>query len=119
MLPHLTPHQKPPHKGKFTALKCHYCGKNGHIKFFCYKLYGYPKKKNEPRAYHAKARTKKEWKLKDKVAAHIAHTSFRASSKEDWYFDSGCSMHMTGVEKFIKDLKSYTTSYVTFGDGAK
>jgi hypothetical protein len=28
-------------------------------------------------------------------------------------------MHMTGVEKFIKDLKSYTTSYVTFGDGAK
>ncbi|KAK2380916.1 putative mitochondrial protein [Trifolium repens] len=26
---------------------------------------------------------------------------------------------MTGVEKFLKDIKSYTTSYVTFGDGAK
>ena len=26
---------------------------------------------------------------------------------------------MTGVEKFLKDIKTYTTSYVTFGDGAK
>jgi hypothetical protein len=26
---------------------------------------------------------------------------------------------MTGVEKFLRDIKSYTTSYVTFGDEAK
>jgi hypothetical protein len=26
---------------------------------------------------------------------------------------------MTGVEKFLKELKSYKTSFVTFGDGAK
>jgi hypothetical protein len=26
---------------------------------------------------------------------------------------------MTGVEKYLKDIKTYTTSYVTFGDGAK
>jgi hypothetical protein len=31
----------------------------------------------------------------------IAHTSLRASSQEDWYFDSGCSRHMTGVEKYL------------------
>ncbi|CAJ2661891.1 unnamed protein product [Trifolium pratense] len=49
----------------------------------------------------------------------IAHTSLRASSKEDWYFDSGCSKHMTGVEKYLMDIKSYATSFVTFGDGAK
>ncbi|CAJ2645128.1 unnamed protein product [Trifolium pratense] len=49
----------------------------------------------------------------------IAHTSLRASSKEDWYFDSGCSRHMTGVEKYLKEVKSYATSFVTFGDGAK
>ena len=65
------------------------------------------------------ARTKKEWKPKAKVAAHTAHTSFRTSSKEDWYFDSGCSRHMTNEERFLVDIKSYTSSYVTFGDGAK
>ncbi|KAK2457616.1 gag-protease polyprotein [Trifolium repens] len=119
MLPHPAPHQELIHKKKFTSWKCHYCGKHGHIKPFCYKLYGYPKKKPQPRAYHGTGRTKKEWKPKAKVAAHIAHTSFRASSKEDWYFDSGCSRHTTGVERFLVDIKSYTSSYVTFADGSK
>ncbi|KAK2382486.1 putative mitochondrial protein [Trifolium repens] len=119
MLPHPAPHQKPLNKRKSTSLKCHHCGKYGHIKSFCYKLYGYPKKTPQPRAYHRMARTKKEWKPKVKVAAHIAHTSFKASSKEDWYFDSGCSRHMTGEEKFLVDIKSYTSSYVIFGDGVK
>ncbi|PNX79752.1 gag-protease polyprotein, partial [Trifolium pratense] len=51
---------------------------------------------------------------------HIRPFCFKlASSKEDWYFDSGCSKHMTGVENFLVDLKSYSTSFVTFGDGAK
>jgi len=49
----------------------------------------------------------------------IAHTSLRASSKEDWYFDSGCSRHMTRVDKYLEDVRPYVTSYVTFGDGAK
>lgn len=49
----------------------------------------------------------------------IAHTSLRASAREDWYFDSGCSRHMTGVKKFLVNIKSYSTSYVTFGDGSK
>jgi hypothetical protein len=114
MWPHPTPHQKPALKGKFVAWKCHYCGKNGHIKPFCYKLYGYPKKKHQVRA-----KPKRVWRPKTTETAHIAHTSFRASSKEDWYFDNGCSRHMTGVERFLVDVKSYTTSYVTFGDGAK
>src|ERR1044072_3068194 len=51
--------------------------------------------------------------------ALIAHTSLRVSSKEDWYFDSGCSRHMTGMKNYLVDLKAYATSYVTFGDGAK
>ncbi|KAK2456170.1 gag-protease polyprotein [Trifolium repens] len=127
MLPHPAPHQKPVNKRKSTSLKCHYCGKYGHIKSFCYKLYGYPKKKPQPRAYHRmartrkewKPRTRKEWKPKHKVAAHIVHTSLRTSSKEDWYFDSGCSRHMTGEERFLEDIKSYTSRYVTFGDGVK
>ncbi|MCI75633.1 gag-pol polyprotein, partial [Trifolium medium] len=43
--------------------------------------------------------TKKEWKHKAEVCL-IAHTSLRASSREDWHFDSGCSRHMTGIAKF-------------------
>ncbi|XP_031090976.1 uncharacterized protein LOC115995973 [Ipomoea triloba] len=35
-----------------------------------------------------------------------------------WYFDSGCSRHMTGNKKYLKDIIPYT-GQVTFGDGIK
>ncbi|GAU31624.1 hypothetical protein TSUD_63730 [Trifolium subterraneum] len=117
---------------KHRPWRCHYCGKKGHIRPFCYKLYGYPHEKQQTKP---KPVIQKEWKLKsenvtikpkvdedlteNQVTGMIAHTSFRASSKEDWYFDSGCSRHMTGDDRFLVDIKSYSTSYVTFGDGAK
>ena len=119
MWTHHTPHQRPAGKEKFNAWRCHYCGKNGHIKPFCYKLYGYPKKRPQVQAKSARVTPKKMWKPKVSETAHIAHTSLRASSSEDWYFDSGCSRHMTGVEKFLINIKPHTTSFVTFGDGAK
>src|ERR1044072_3427240 len=50
---------------------------------------------------------KKEWKIKKEVPALIAHTSLRVSSKEDWYFDSGCSRHMTGMKNYLVDVKAY------------
>ena len=56
---------------------------------------------------------------KTNVASFIAHTSLRVSTKDDWYFDSGCSRHMTGVKNLLVDVKSHSTSYVTFGDGEK
>ena len=43
----------------------------------------------------------------------------KASTREDWYFDNGCSRHMTGIKKFLVDIKPRATSYVTFGDGSK
>lgn len=49
----------------------------------------------------------------------IAHTCLRASAREDWYFDSGCSRHITDVNKCLVNIKSYSTSYVTFGYGSK
>jgi hypothetical protein len=64
-------------------------------------------------------KTKSEWKPKGESVALIAHTSFRASSREDWYFDSGCSRHMTGISRFLENIEPYATSFVTFGDGAK
>jgi len=60
---------------------------------------------------------KKEWR--PNCVGLISHTSLRASSSEDWYFDSGCSRHMTRVDKFHENVRPYANSYVTFVDGAK
>ncbi|XP_058783024.1 uncharacterized protein LOC131657673 [Vicia villosa] len=53
------------------------------------------------------------------VTALIAHTSLRSSTIEDWYFDSGCSKHMTSMKKFPLDIKPRSNIYVTFVDGSK
>ncbi|XP_057418198.1 uncharacterized protein LOC130712379 [Lotus japonicus] len=63
--------------------------------------------------------SKKAWIPKGEVSCLIAHTSFRVSSSEDWYFDSGCSKHMTGNKEYLENLKEYSCKSVTFGDGAK
>ncbi|CAJ2667397.1 unnamed protein product [Trifolium pratense] len=138
VLPHVAPHQQrwqrprfiPRHRSRYHSWRCHHCGRKGHIRPYCYKLYGYPSEipqESDPSI----TKTRMEWKQKDDTTnikeytaessgkSLIAHTSLRASSKEDWYFDSGCSRHMTGVEKYLKEVKSYATSFVTFGDGAK
>ncbi|GAU49481.1 hypothetical protein TSUD_286190 [Trifolium subterraneum] len=112
--------------------RCHYYGRKGHIRPFCYKLHGYPREKQQTEPIPM---IQQEWKVKsenitiktkvdeeqteNKVTGLIAHTSFRASSKEDWYFDSGCSRHMIGDDRFLVDIKTYSTSYVTFRDEAK
>ncbi|KAA0067185.1 gag-pol polyprotein [Cucumis melo var. makuwa] len=36
-----------------------------------------------------------------------------------WYFDSGCSRHMTGNRSFFTELEECVSDHVTFGDGAK
>jgi len=42
--------------------------------------------------------TRKEWKPKVVNTSLIAHTSLRAWSREDWYFDCGYSRHMARVK---------------------
>ncbi|XP_050920158.1 uncharacterized protein LOC127137782 [Lathyrus oleraceus] len=82
-------------------------------------LYGYPKYSTYPMANHVMIKTRKEWKPKSVDTCLIAYTSFRDSSREDWYFDSGCSRHRTGVKKYLMDIKFYSTNFVTFGDRGK
>ncbi|KAI5407268.1 hypothetical protein KIW84_053503 [Lathyrus oleraceus] len=62
---------------------------------------------------------KKKWIPKTNVTGLIAHIPLRISAKEEWYFDSGCSRHMTGNQDLLNDLHHHTISHVTFGDGAK
>jgi len=85
---------------------------NRHIRPYCFKLHG------ELKQVHQKSH-KKRWTISSINTGLIAHTSLRASYKEDWYFDNGCSRHMTGVDKYLEDVRPYATSYVTFGDGPK
>ncbi|KAI5437981.1 hypothetical protein KIW84_023928 [Lathyrus oleraceus] len=74
---------------------------------------------HQPRPKHHRPVNKKQWVPKTNVTSLIAHTSFRVSVKEDWYFDNGCSRHMTGNKDLLTGLHPHATSYVTFGDGAK
>ncbi|PNX61350.1 gag-protease polyprotein, partial [Trifolium pratense] len=82
-------HQGNRSRGRNHHWVCHYCGRRGHIRPFCYKLYGYPERKSQPRPI---AVQKKEWRPKSEDAEEIpnknevcliAHTSLRVSSRED------------------------------------
>lgn len=73
-----------------------------------------PKRKKEK-----KYQAKKEWKPKTTVNSFITHTSLTVSSRKYWYFDSGCSRHMSGEKTYLEELKSCSNSYVTFDDGVK
>src|SRR3954464_5774863 len=118
MSKHVTQHhEKGEMKRKFQRWRCHYCGRFGHIKPFCFRLYGYPDQAPSYKPKQIMPIQKQQWKPKS--MALIAHTSLSVSAKEDWYFDSGCSRHMTGLKDLFVDIKSHSTSYVTFGDGAK
>ncbi|KAK2387055.1 gag-protease polyprotein [Trifolium repens] len=83
-------HQRPKNQRRYRRWVCHHCGKRGHIRPFCYKMYGYPDQKPQPNVVQKEEVIKKEWKPKGENVSLIAHTSLRASSREDWYFDSGC-----------------------------
>ncbi|KAK2453398.1 gag-protease polyprotein [Trifolium repens] len=103
---------------------CHHCGKRGHIRPYCFKLYGYPQWYHHNTAEQVNTPThqpEKEWKPKlvNKETAQIAHIALKATSRNCWYFDSGCSRHMTGEDDYLDELEPYATSYVTFGGGAK
>ena len=108
MLEHSKEHQYSKTKKKPNSWVCDHCNGKGHIRPYCFKLHG------ESKQYQQKP-YKRRWIHRNINTGFIAHTFLRASSKEDWYFDSGCSKHMTGVDKYLEDVRPYTSSYVRFG----
>ena len=110
MLEHSQEHQYSKTKKKPYYWVCdHYKGK-GHIRPYCFKLHGEP---SQQKFY------KKRWNPRSINTGLITHTSLRASFKEDRSFDSGCSRHMTEVDKYLEEVGPYASSYVTFGDVTK
>lgn len=112
------------HKGNKNSYKrCHHYGRYGHIRNFCYKLYGYPQSYKHPRPNKRKAKktqAKKVWKSNETVKCLLAHDFPRVFLREDWYFDNGCSHHMNGERGHIERLKTQSSSYVTlFHEGRR
>ena len=98
---------------------CHYCKKKGHIKPFCYKLYGFSQQHHQKIQKPQGINVRKVWKPKADNVGLMAYISLRTPSKGGWYFDSGCSRHMTGIKNLLNVEKSCTNGYVTFGNGKK
>ena len=62
----------------------------------------------------------REWKVKQGASNSlglVAHTSLSAFQEGKWYFDSGCSRHMTGNKHILQNLSECKEGIVTFRDG--
>ncbi|KAI3463760.1 hypothetical protein Pfo_020423 [Paulownia fortunei] len=81
---------------------CHYCHIPGHIRPKCFKL-----KNNLWNGKHIK---------KSDLWCNIANISLKASTCESWYFDNGCSKHMTSNKSNLSNFQSIEIGHVTFGD---
>ena len=117
MSQHRQKHQKRHYSSMYKPWRCHYCGRFGHLKSSCYRLYGYPKPVIPYRRKYSNVEAEPKSIILHDSYGLIAYTSLKASTREDWYFDSGYSRHMTGVKKFLVDIQPRSTSYFTFGDG--
>jgi len=58
---HLNP--QPRNKKKAPSI-CRHCGNHGHIRPYCYKLYGYPQPHDKPKISGKIVQARKEWKPK-------------------------------------------------------
>lgn len=120
---HPAQYMYPQYKGNNnSSLRCHHYERYGHIRTFCYRLYGYPQSHCQSRLNRKKGnknQARKVWKPKVTSTSFIAHTYLRVSSREDRYFYNGCSRHMIEEKNYLKELKPYSNSYVTFGDEAR
>ncbi|CAM8982853.1 unnamed protein product [Rhodiola kirilowii] len=96
---------------------CWYCYQMGHIKSRCRLLLA-EQKVMESRVT---PRVRQVWKPKTrKEVCFVALSSFSHMKEECWFFDSGCSTHMTGNPKFLTHIRPVMKKqFVTFGDGGK
>ncbi|XP_073019280.1 uncharacterized protein [Primulina eburnea] len=110
---------------------CHYCFRPGHIKPYCFKLRDdYKRWESEQvlpqvlyntrrNTVNRKPTVKRVWVPKAKVQCSVIYTSLKTNIVGIWYFDSGCSRHMTGSKDHLIDYVELRSGHVTYGGGAK
>ncbi|XP_073030661.1 uncharacterized protein [Primulina eburnea] len=129
-----------PSKGQISTKKsksrkchfiCHYCFRPGHIKPYCFKLRDdYKRWESEqvlPQAWYntrrnianRKPTVKRIWVPKAKIQCSVIYTSLKTNIAGIWYFDSGCSRHMTGSKDHLIDYVELRNGHVMYGGGAK
>ncbi|RVX14566.1 Retrovirus-related Pol polyprotein from transposon RE2 [Vitis vinifera] len=60
---------------------------------------------------------KQIWVKKNELNYLVVHTALIATKSHSWYFDSGCSRHMTGNRSFFTNFTEFDGGNVIFGDG--
>ncbi|TYK30437.1 F5J5.1 [Cucumis melo var. makuwa] len=95
----------------------YYCGQKGHIRSICYKL-RQDQLRQQKHWNRSCAQPCMVWRIKYIERCKIAFTSVQTAD-DVWYFDSGCSRHMTGNRSYFMNLNDCVIGHVTFGDGAK
>ncbi|XP_062088790.1 uncharacterized protein LOC133795353 [Humulus lupulus] len=99
---------------------CHFCNRRGHIRPKCYKLQNYIQLFVQRNTIFPDKTSKRDERFKsNRNVALVAHTSLAAFKDDMWYFDSGCSRHMTGNKEILMNFKDISEGLVTFGDGNK
>ncbi|XP_073317286.1 uncharacterized protein [Primulina huaijiensis] len=106
---------------------CHYCHKHGHIKPFCYKQRNDYLNWHSNRVLHKvfpntavkNSSTRKIWVPKTVIRCNVIYTSLRTNIAGAWYFDSGCSRHMTGTKAYLTDYVEVKSGRATYGGGVK
>lgn len=116
--------------------RCRVCGKSGHRKETCrqwnWKIIQawragkcYLEKhefgkvwipKSDIYSTHVQPKRSVKPKSRDECA-YVAYTSDEGGKSDDWYFDSGCSRHMTGNRDILAEISPIKGGKVTFGDG--
>ncbi|CAM9000044.1 unnamed protein product [Rhodiola kirilowii] len=88
----------------------------GHLKSRCPELHNFIRRMDQ---LHEVSRPpiKQIWRIKQKETCLAAFSSMFLPEKQRWYFDSGCSRHMTGNPGFLTKIEWIKGKTVTFGDG--
>ncbi|CAM8919821.1 unnamed protein product [Rhodiola kirilowii] len=97
--------------------RCYYCNQVGHIKSRCPDFHSSLRKMSQCHGVLTSP-IMQVWKVKDeKEVWHVAFSSRSLPEKQRWYFDSGCSRHMTGNQEFLTKVAKIEGRSVIFGDG--
>ncbi|KAK2426944.1 putative mitochondrial protein [Trifolium repens] len=112
------PRRAPRHHSHSRKWVCHHCGMKGHIRPFCYKLFGYPRHWQQPKTAPREESVRKVWQPKAENKGLIAHTSLRASSREDCrayrVYNSRTKVVMESYNVVVNDVETEKVDNVEY-----